>query len=217
MTAKKKTPKKLDCPKPTICRPPISEDILQALESRYSMPVKSPLKEKHPEIWNAVGDLKGWLRKGNDRHEFRYTAWVKIREILDLCVSNFDASGFESFAKAWQNWEVSKKPPINKKSGYGDPWKNEEASWIENLLPLPCNNSPNSRVKLEVIEAILSTQKHLGRAPSRSEIEAHLKPNSKTPGTKESGLEKNKIIEIVNEMGIGPLLSGSRKSRHNPV
>jgi hypothetical protein len=235
MTAKKKAtkkPKELKKPKePSILRALIPEETLEHLESYYRMPVKSPKKQKHPELWEAVGELKGWLLKKNDPYGFRDIAWSEIRKALDHCVLQNERSAFDTLAEAWLKGEVKKTltagKPSSKNASTGDPWGKDQAekdrslaTMIEGLIPLPLTEKPNSQGKLDIIDAIRTIQKKEGRAPSRAEIESQLKQWATRRGLRGKTtvtLSKNKISDYIIEMDLAELLSGNalRKKLHN--
>jgi DNA-directed RNA polymerase specialized sigma subunit len=79
--------------------------------------------------------------------------------------------------------------------------KQKLAANIENLIPAIPTNQPNSLRKIEFLEAILDLQRRLKRAPTRREIE------DKTE------IKKNKVSEIVLEMGLEHLLSRTKATK----
>ena len=217
MPTKKKTAKKGE-PKPpkTRCEP-ISYEMIYRLIDRYSAPLQSIPEDSTAAIWAAVAEIKGWMEKnrGNTAHgmsadpyNIRSFAWQKLRGLLDDAVEEYNPSAFNTLSKAWKECEISKPAPRFKNSRAQtiiDPWKKNEklekqklAENIENLIPALPTKDPNSPRKIEFLDAILDLQRKLKRAPTRREIEQRTK------------IKKNKVCEMVSEMGLGDLLSSVR-------
>jgi hypothetical protein len=141
----------------------------------------------------------------------RFVAWQQLRGMLNDAVEENNPAAFETMSKAWQQWEINEPMPRRKNPcalAIKDPWrKNEEmvkqklAANIENLIPAIPTNQPNSLRKIEFLEAILDLQRRLKRAPTRREIE------DKTE------IKKNKVSEIVLEMGLEHLLSRTKATK----
>jgi hypothetical protein len=215
MPTKKKTEKKGELKPPKIACPPIPQEIIDRLIIRYSAPLQSIPDDSIAAIWNAVAELKGWMVKQGeipvDPYGMRFVAWQQLRGMLNDAVEENNPAAFETMSKAWQQWEINEPMPRSKNPcalAIKDPWrKNEEmvkqklAANIENLIPAIPTNQPNSLRKIEFLEAILDLQRRLKRAPTRREIE------DKTE------IKKNKVSEIVLEMGLEHLLSRTKATK----
>jgi hypothetical protein len=220
MPTKKKTEKKGEPKPPKTRSAPISYEMIYRLIDRYSAPLQSIPEDSTAAIWATVAEIKGWMEKngGNtahgmpaDPHNFRRGAWQKLRRILDDAVEEYNPSAFNTLSNAWQECEVRKPTPRPKHSraqSIIDPWKeNEElekrklAENIENLIPALPTKDPNSPRKIDFLEAILDLQRKLKRAPTRREIE------------EKTGISKNRVCDMVKDMGLGDLLSSPRSKK----
>jgi hypothetical protein len=141
----------------------------------------------------------------------RFVAWQQLRGILNNAVEENNPAAFKELSKAWQQWEI-KEPSLRIKhtcaQAMKNPWKKKEemekqllAENIENLIPASPANHPNSLRKVELLEAVLDLQRKLKRAPTRREIEGI------------TGIKKNKVSEMVLEMGLEHSFSRTRSPR----
>lgn len=209
MSAKKKTAYIRAPRPPKIHMPMISDEVLDWLEAKCSIPGRFP-EDRIADLWDAVATMKGWMKKNTDPCGFRHNAWHKIRTILEAALNEHDTAIFDQFAKAWTDWDVKKKSPKLKLAGSKsaenpwEKWKAKEmqvvAQMIDNLVPLLPENSPNSPQKLKVIEAIRSLQNKHKRAPTLREIED------------KASITKNKVDDMLKEMGLKASLSHSKAS-----
>lgn len=201
---------------PKFCRPPIPGEMIDRLIDRYSMPVTSMPDEGASELWVALAALKGWIEKQGDAptdpNGFRHAAWHKIRGILDEAVEANNPAPFDAMSKEWLKMEIDKSPPrLNQtsKKNVKNLWASPEQKTvearmetagkaIEGMLPALPKFTPNAPRKVKFLEAIASLQRRLKRAPTRREIEDY------------ACLEKSKVGDYAQEMGLGELLSRAR-------
>jgi hypothetical protein len=186
---------------------PIPQDILEALELRFSLPVHkkaAEIEESDLEMWQLVCDLKGWLTRDATELKWKESAWGELREILDQAVAKGDQKPFEQFSKAWQKADIRKS--ARRKIKPKDP-KNrtkhrlELAEKIEALLPNIPANKPNTPLSIIILDIIASLQRKLKtRAPTFNEI---LAQSVKLKGMEEKGgINRKEADRQIKKMGI---------------
>lgn len=226
MPPKKKIVKKAEPKPPKNPQPPIPDDLIYSLIDRYAAPLPSMPDDVTATIWVSVAQLKGWMKKKiqnkslglhvdphNFASDFIGREWQKLKGMLDDAAQENNLSAFDTFSKAWQELEISKpkqpskfdkfdtskpKPQVRDSSEKASAWNRKNAENISNLIPGHPTNKPNSPRKIEFLEAILDLQRKWERAPTRREIEER------------TGIKKNKVGDMVMDMGLGDLLSPGR-------
>jgi len=226
MPAKKKTEKKGEPKTPKNPRPPIPDDLIFLLIDRYAAPTQSIPDDDTAAIWASVAQLKSWMEKKSqnkalglhvDPHNFSSDfigwEWQKLRGMLDDAVQENNLSAFDKFSKAWMDLKISKpkqpskfdkfdtskpKPQVRDSFEQASAWNRETAENISNLITGHPTKDPNSPRKIDFLEAILDLQRKWKRAPTRREIE------------EKTGITKNRVGDMVKDMGLGDLLSPGR-------
>ena len=187
--------------------PPVSAQILESLELRYSVPLHKKtdkIEESDLEMWLLVCELKGWLTRDAADGMWTESAWGKLKKILDQAVAKGDQKPFEQFSKDWQIADIRKSAIQKIKPKDPKNRTNERlgiAPKIDALLPNIPANKPNSPISIVILGIIESLQRKLKtRAPTIEEIIAK---SSKLNGMEEKGgIDKKEVIRQINKMGI---------------
>lgn len=182
---------------------PISDEILEALRLKYSMPVSEPASKIDPRketIWNLTCEIKGYITKSKinkDAIRMHVTFWPKLREILDHAIDADNPEIFSYFAKAWESADIRNTScSIVSKSG-----KPSIADAIYNHIPNLPANLPNSPISIEILDLIEGLQRRLRRAPTNAEIVAC------SAKRENGGYNKQEVSRQIRKMGLQEMVS----------